>query len=418
MKFLSNKLIENIFSLLSLKGIQYVLNFLLLPYLLYTIGANRYGAIVFIQSIVQYFVIIIDYGFNMTGPKDISRATCESERNKKFSVIIAAKMVIFVTTVVLFFILNYLFEIIHSEYLTLFAVSFLIVIGNIIFPVWFFQGIQEMRYITLFNFIAKVIVVASVFLFVKQPEDYLYAAFFQSSEAVISGICSLYIIRKRFTGILTKVSVSDIEEEFVNGWSIFLSTIAINIYTTSNIVFLGMLTNTEVVGYFSAANKIIDAIKGLMVAVTQAVYPHVSSLVKTSKNDTLFFLNRFSRFYVGGCLIGGIILFLLAGFFTRLLFGDGFEETALVLKILSLLPFVISISNVYGIQLMINFGEQGAFSKILCFAAILDLVFVYPMIMLFQGIGIAFLMLGIELFISVLCVFYVTHYMKISLFNY
>ena len=62
---MKKNLLKNIFSMVSLKGLEYLLALAILPYLVRVLGVEKYGTIVFMQSIIQYFVIIIDYGFNI-----------------------------------------------------------------------------------------------------------------------------------------------------------------------------------------------------------------------------------------------------------------------------------------------------------------------------------------------------------------
>lgn len=410
-----NKLTENIFSLISLKGLQYILYFLLLPYLLHTLGATKYGTIIFVQNIVGYFLILVDYGFNFTAPRDISKSTTEEERNKKFMAIIFTKIFIAVCITLLFFIVNMFFNIIHNEIRTLFLFSYLLVIGNIIFPVWFFQGIQQMKYITIINFISKCIVVFFIFFLVKQPEDYILASFFLSAETSISGIFSLYLIKKKFPNIFSIPNINMIKEELLNGWSLFISAVSINIYTTSNIVFLGLITNNTIVGYFSAANKIIDGIKGIMAAITQAVYPYISELLKRSKEETLKFIRKFCKIYVFFSFICSISMFFATNIVVNILFGYEYEITKNILKILSFIPAIISISNIYGIQLMVNFGKQNYFSKILLIACIIDCLLIYPMIYNYKGTGVAIMMIIVESFVTISCLKYVKYNMKINI---
>ena len=69
-----NRLLENIFSMVTLRGMEYILAFLLVPYLLRTLGPEQYGSIAFMQGIIAYFTLVINYGFNITAPKDIALA--------------------------------------------------------------------------------------------------------------------------------------------------------------------------------------------------------------------------------------------------------------------------------------------------------------------------------------------------------
>ena len=46
-------LLKNIISMVSLKGLEYLLALILLPYLVRVLGAEKYGSIIFMQSVVQ-----------------------------------------------------------------------------------------------------------------------------------------------------------------------------------------------------------------------------------------------------------------------------------------------------------------------------------------------------------------------------
>ena len=127
----------------------------------------------------------------------------------------------------------------------------------------------------------------------------------------------------------------DIRKQLVDGWTIFTSTIAINLYTASNIVFLGMLTNNTVVGYFSGAKKIIDNITALFLPISQAIYPHISKLADQSRIKALNFIRKI-LFAVGGCnFILSLLLFIFADKIVWLLLGDGYEESVLLLQIMA-----------------------------------------------------------------------------------
>ena len=100
-------------------------------------------------------------------------------------------------------------------------------------------------------------------------------------------------------------------------------------------------------------------------------------------------------------------MLILSPFIVQCLFGSGYDESIYILRTMSFLPFIISISNVFGIQIMLNFGYQKVFSKILIFASVIDFLFVIPFAVYLQGFGIAIIMIFVELFVTVCTVGYV-----------
>lgn len=399
-KFKNSKLTQNVTALLALKGADYFLNFLMFPFLLRMIGPEKFGAIIFMQTIAQYFVIVTDYGFNMTAPRDIARAENENAIGKIFMNVMSAKLimisVIFVLSAVV--ILNLPSK---TEFdVLLFLAVMPLALGNIAFPVWFFQGIQEMKYITISSVIARSLLLVIMLITVSSPEDYLIAALLFSSMSVVSGILSFQIIIKKYKYVFVRPDFQGILRTIKDGWQIFLSTVAINLYTNTNILILGIFTNPTIVGYFGAASKLVDSIKGLMSAVTQAVYPHVSAKLKISMEDTVFFIRKFTKYYTGLFFAISFMLCLLAEPVTIILFGEDYRSSVIILRILAWLPFIISFSQVYGIQVLLNFGKQSTFSKVLIAASVFDLVMVLPLGYFFRELGVAAVMVAVEIAVS------------------
>lgn len=397
---INSKLIENIISLATIKGLQYLLGFVTFPYLVRVLQVEKYGLIIFAQSVIQYFVLFTDYGFNLLGPREIAKHDSVQERGIVFSNIFSAKLLLLFCSTVIFasglLCLGQYNEIDVVLYLTF----YLMVVGNVLVPVWFFQGIQQMRYITFVNIIANIFRVAGIFLLVKTPQDYLLAAFFQAIVPVVAAFFSWFILLKDYPEVLVLPTKQGIKKMFIDGWSIFTSTIAINLYTASNIVFLGMLTNNIVVGYFSGAKKIIDNITQLISPVTQAIYPYVSKKASASKTDALRFLHKIVVVLGGGNFILSIFIIVFADYIVNLLLGNGYEESVLLLRIMAFLPVIISLSNIFGIQTMLVFGMQKAFSRILVMTAVLNTGVVLPMIYFYKDVGVSITITMTECFVT------------------
>lgn len=268
---LNNNLINNVLSLACIKGLQYILAFVTFPYLTRVLQVENFGAVVFAQGIIQYFVLLTDYGFNLIAPRDIAMQDDMEERGKVFASIFFSKVVLLAFSSVFFGISLLVLNMFYGIDIILYLLTFTLVIGYVLYPIWFFQGIQQMKYITFVDVLAKIISLCGIFYFVNSAEDYLIAAFFQAINPLIAAVASWCILYKNYPEVFCLTDIKSIKAELLKGWSVFISSIAINLYTASNLVFLGMLTNNTVVGYFSGAKKIIDNITALFSPITQAV---------------------------------------------------------------------------------------------------------------------------------------------------
>lgn len=401
MRYFKGRLAENIFSMLTLRGLEYVLALALIPYLVRVLGPERFGAVAFMQGLVQYCNLVVDYGFNLTAPRDIAQAD-KNDWPRLFSSFMAAKvlllLVVTMLAVVLYFVLAAFCIFLDVP---LFWAVYTLVLGNILFPIWFFQGIQEMRYITIMNVIGRVVTTAGIFLLVSSPADYVAAAFFQAATPLVAGAASLWWLFRHYPSLWVRPSWGNICHAYREGWNIFLSTVAINFYTASNVVILGFLTNNTVVGYYSSAAKLIDCVKRLMDPVSQAVYPHISRLMGESKEKGFQFLHKMLLLFASG----GILLFLVvlfgAPFIVHLILGGQYEAAVLPLQIMAMVPLMVAMSNIFGIQIMLPLGMEKTFSRILMVSAVVNTLCIIPLSLWQGAAGTALTMAITETFVTV-----------------
>lgn len=396
------RLIENIFSLISLRGLEYLLGILLIPYLVRVLGPEKFGAIAFMQGILQYFNLVIDYGFNLTAPRDIAQASRE-QLPRLFSAFVWGKLFIGIGVTAVFFIIMIVvqnFSKLYFDYM-LFTVLYSAVIGNLIFPIWFFQGIQQMRYIALVNIIGRILMTVCIFIMVRSPSDYIWAALFQSCTPVIAGLCSWGIIVRWFPDMCRRPDWNDIGHVYREGWHVFLSTVAINFYTASNIVILGFLTNDTVVGYYSGAAKLIEYVKRLIDPVSQAVYPYVSELIQHGRRQGRQFLHWLLVIFGGGGFAFSLALWLVAPMVVQIILGDQYDPSIGILRWMAFVPFMVCLSNVFGIQTMLPLGMERIFSRILIGSAVFSLLLIGPLTVWYGAEGTAMTMLFTESFVTI-----------------
>lgn len=385
-----SQLISNICSMITLRGLEYILGFLMFPYLLRVLGPTSFGSIVFVQSVIQYFNIVIDYGFNITAPKCIAKSSFD-DLAINFSTFFVAKIILWIIvtllSVVFYSILKKIFFI-QLDY-KLFAVTYISVIGNVIFPIWFFQGIQKMKYIAILNIIGRVFGVIGIFIFVHTEKDYIIAALFLSCTPLLSGLGALYIISKNYSTLWCRPSIGELYARYKEGGYIFLSTLASNLYTNGNIIILGTITNSTIVGYYSGASKLIDCIRSLISAISQAIYPYICNLVQINYQQAILFLKKLLRktFYMG--IIIALIILFGSQYIIPIILGSSYTDSIVIFKAMAFIPCVVAVSTVFGGLTMLPLEMQSTYSYILIGAAILSLALAVPMTIYYGAIGTA-----------------------------
>jgi polysaccharide transporter, PST family len=402
----NRRLFSNIFSLGILQGVNYILPLITVPYLVRVLGPDYFGLLAFSTATISYFMLITDYGFNLSATRQISILRNNLDKlNEIFSSVMMIKTAFMIISFILMSLLVFSFER-FSENWELYFVTFGMVLGQVLFPVWLFQGMERMKYITFLSVGAKVFFTVCIFIFVREQGDYLIVPLLTALGFIVSGLLSLYLAKKEFGVSFRWQPIQNIRFQLVDGWHVFFSSIAVSLYTISTTFILGLFTNNIAVGYFAAADKIVQAVKGLYSPVSQAIYPLISKKIHENKQVGLVFIQKVTRIIGTGMFMISLLLFMLAEQISDLILGVQYQQSIPLLKIMAFLPFIISISNLFAVQGLYNLGKAALVSKFIGLIAILHLIIVTFSIYQFGTTGAVFGMLITEVIVSIVSIFY------------
>lgn len=378
------------FSLSILQLVNYVFPFLTLPYLSRVLTTEHYGLVLFSLSFTAYFAVLCDYGFNLSAVKQVAlNSKNTSQLNRIISAVTSVKIILFILSIILNLIIV-LSVAKFREYWFIYLLNIGTIISNVFFPIWFFQGVEKMKYITVVQVIIRSINLALIFVLIHQDSQYFLWPVINFIGAVCSIIFAQYILIKRLNISYVRPNWNELKEQFQDGWYIFISTVAVSLYTISNSFFLGLLTNPIMVAYYVSAEKITSAIQGLFMPISQSIFPHLSKIVIEDPRRGVKQLQK--AFFVQGIMafLLSVFLFLCAPFIIHLVFGAKFEaHSTIVLRILSLLPFIVVLSNILGVQTMIPFGLKKVFSKILIISSLSNIVLIFILVPRYNYVGSA-----------------------------
>ncbi len=396
-----NSLRDNMLSLFLLQGANYVLPLLTVPYLVRVLGPEKFGLIAFAQAFIQYFVLLTDYGFNLSATRLISINRHDVEkRSQIFWSTTWAKVGLMFISLLVMTVIVFSFRRFSAEW-PLYYLTFMVVAGNVLFPVWYFQGMERMKFVSALNIFIKTISVAAIFVFVHHQRDYILVAAIQASGMIAGGLLSIYFVQKigplQFLMPKPDLVVSAIKE----GWHIFISSVGISLYVSSTAFVLGLMAGNVAVGYFSAAQKLINAAQGLVSPVSQAVYPRISALAAHSKDDAIRMANSVLIWLGTGTFMGCCLLFGLAGHIVGVVLGNNFQPSVAVVRWMAFIPFVVVLSNIFGVQILFTFGYAKLVVNWQIPTALISLLSLFIMIRFFGVIGAAVNLFVTELFITI-----------------
>jgi O-antigen/teichoic acid export membrane protein len=180
-----------------------------------------------------------------------------------------------------------------------------------------------------------------------------------------------------------------------------MSRAAISVYTAGNVLFLGLVANNEVVGYFSGADKLSKAAQALMWPLHQAIFPHISALSSKSRTAAESFIRKSLRLMGGLSLVTSILLFVFARPISMLVLVDKFTASVPILQCLAFVPFFATVNTLFGTQTMVTFGMNKLYCKIVVLAAFVNLTCVISLVYIYHGEGAALATLATELFTMV-----------------
>jgi PST family polysaccharide transporter len=400
------RLKNNFIYLFFLQGANYFLPLLTFPYLVKVLGVEYFGVLALATALVAYFGVVTDYGFNLTATKEISLYREDKKRVEEiFSAVMSIKFVLLLLSFLVLYALTLMFESLN-EYQEVYLLTFGTIVGQVFFPVWFFQGMEQMKYITYLNLLSKAIFTLAIFIFVNEKEDLYLVPLFIAIGSSVAGFLALSIIYYNFKISFKFQSKERLLYYLKEGWHIFLSRLYVSIYSKTNTILLGVFTNNVTVGYYAIAEKIVLAIGGLFDPVNQALYPYLVRRYKENSKRFLKLIKKISLIFMG---IIFILLFISEYFKDEIIFLIRGEENSVIVFLLSIYLFRLFVFPFGGLfsNVLIIMNRKKEFMKVMNYTVVLYILSVIPSIYFYGAVGLVISFIAILLAHVLLLNYYV-----------
>lgn len=374
-------LISNFVWLSVLKVIGYIFPLVTMPYLARVIGVAGFGEIAFAVSVMVFFETFTDFGFNYTATRDIAR--CRDDRQTVsviFSNVFWSKMLLMLIAFVVLCILVFAIPSFYEKRLLLFL-TFLYIPGHIIFPDWFFQAMEQMKYITILNVVSKALFTALVFVAINQPSDYVWQPLLNAIGFWVSGAIAMGFIYKQFGVRILKPSMPSIWAAIKGSANMFVSLIFPNLYTNFSTILLRTTCGEIATGLYDAGARFINLVNQLFDVLSRAFYPFLSRRI--DKHEVYVYISG------AGSAMASLALFLGAELLVKIFYTPEFSDAAMVIRIMAISPIAFFLMNAYGANYLVVQGKEKIYRNITILFSVLGFIISVCCIPKYSYIGMA-----------------------------
>lgn len=366
-------------SLLQVAG--YVFPLISMPYLARVIGADGFGKIAFASAIVVWIQTISDWGFNLTATRDVAQNRDNKELvSRIISNVLWARSVLTLLSGIILLLVVLLVPYLRENADIIF-VTFLLVPGYILFPEWFFQAIEKMKYTTFFNLFLKLVFTVAVFVFIHKREDYLIQPLLTTIGYLLCGFGALYLIFKKWGYTLYKPQWSEIFKTIRNSTDVFINNLMPNLYNSFSVMLLGFFGGSTANGIYDGGNRFPVIFYQFQSVLSRAFYPFLSR--RPDKHSFYAKLN------IASALIGAVFLILLSPLFIKIMLGDEFEKSVVVMQILSFSVVFLAMGYTYGTNFLIINHKEKPLRNLTFISSIVGMCVSVPLVYYFSYIGAA-----------------------------
>lgn len=399
-RFLRHTVVRNWMGLAALQFVSQLMPLITIPVLARVLQPDGWGEVLFVQSFAAWLTILLEYGFGFSATRSIAKATAFDEPVTTIvSGVLGAKALLtgisFLLTLTLFLTVPAISR--RPDYLWLAWVG---AIAQGFIPIWYFQGKQRLTVVALLSVIMRVLVTIATIIWVRSLEDGWKVLFVQSAaNIVLTIICLGWMYRELPFQLPTRHHV---QNSLRTGWPTFIFSLSSSLYSTANSFVLGLRSTPTQVAFYGGAEKTHRAFLTPFGPLGQALYPHMVETValdyKRAKANALKVLVVTSAVGLGV----GVLAFLGASLWVRLLLGQNYTESVAVLQIMALQLPITGVSRILGLQWMMPLRMESVLNWIVAAGAVTNITLAFILAPIYGAVGMAMAFVTTEALIALL----------------
>jgi PST family polysaccharide transporter len=415
--FIRNKSLQNFLFLALIQSSTVLISIISMPLLIQSIGAEQFGWVNLSLSVIIVFNILVGFGFNLSAPREVALNQSNKEAlSQLVSNVFSAKLFLASISTGLILLGAYGFNLFEG-YRHILVLSVFLLFSEASFPLWFFQGMEKMKLVSVATIFSKLLFLMGLVLVVQQPEQSQWVNFLLGISGLGVNLCLLLYIHTILDIRFFSPQFSSIWKSLKDNVLLFFSNLASHISINGGLIILSFFASAATLGMYSLAERVVMILRLFPALIIQAIFPNSSKLYQA---DQASFFSFLKKVYLGTLGIGALIsiaAYLAAPWIIQVLSRGQLGDAVGYLRLLAAIPFLacLNVGNV-TILLVTNlrdllFRASWMFcAYMICASTVLTHYF--------GGVGLCYGILSTELMVFFICLFLLYRHKKDLLYGF
>jgi O-antigen/teichoic acid export membrane protein len=400
--FVQNKSLQNFLFLALIQSSTILISIISMPLLLQSIGAEQFGWVNLSFSVIIVFNILVGFGFNLSAPREVAiNQSNKAELSQLVSNVFSAKILLAIFSTALILIGAYGLNLFQG-YQSVLVFSVFILFSEATFPLWFFQGMEKMKLISIANLFSKLLYLLGIVLFIRNPEQSKWVNFILGVSGFGINILLLIYIHYALDIKFYKPRFQQLFTLLRNTKLLLLSNLATHFSINGALIVLSFFASATTLGLFSLAERISMVLRLFPSMVIHSIFPNASKLLKEDLSAFISFLKKVSFVALTIGLAVSLVVFGLAPLIIQLFSKAELVESISYLRVLAFIPFLACL-NILNVVIFLVKGQNNLMFKS---SWMMGLFMVSNSIVLtsqYGAIGLCFAMLSTEIVVFLIC---------------
>lgn len=317
------------------------------PYISRVLGVEQLGKYNFANSVVSYFSLFAGLGIISFAIVEGAKIKEDYERITRFASELFTINIIS-TLVAQIIIFGFIIAIQPlRKYLWLILLLGIMVWSITISVPWIYTIYEDFLYKAVRSIIIQVTSIILTFVFVRRKEDIYIYALIMVIPGLLSAVFDFFYSRKYCH--IGLVRPENWKRYMPSILSLFATSIAVTVYSNTDITMLGFMRSQHEVGIYSVSVKVYNIVKALLLSVNSVIQARVIPILEyESKNVADQYLSKALNALLAlgiPCMVG---IFFMSDDIILFLSGSDYMAAESSLKILSLSMILAVISTFYS----------------------------------------------------------------------